>query len=110
FTWSEAADDLRRRLALLRRELSAPWPDVSDAALLADIDAWLGPELSSLATGTPAARIDLTSALRRLLPWPAAVDLDTLVPERLEVPSGSRVRVAYPPVDDPDARPVVAVK
>ncbi|MGM7679480.1 ATP-dependent helicase HrpB [Microbacterium sp. A94] len=110
FTWSEAADGLRRRLALLHRELGSPWPDVSDAALLGTLDSWLASELSTLATGTPAARIDLTSALRRVLPWPAAVDFDALVPERLEVPSGSRVRLTYPPVDDPTARPVVAVK
>lgn len=110
FTWSEAADGLRRRLALLHRELGPPWPDVSDAALLNDLESWLGLELSSLATGTPAARINLATALRRVLPWPAAADLDALVPERLEVPSGSLVRVTYPPVDDPTARPVVAVK
>ncbi|MGO2683381.1 MAG: ATP-dependent helicase HrpB [Microbacterium sp.] len=110
FTWSDAADDLRRRLALLHRELDAPWPDVSDAGLLDDLQGWLGPELDALATGTPARRIDLAPALRRLLPWPAATELDSLVPERLEVPSGSRVRIAYPPLDDPTAKPVVAVK
>ncbi len=110
FTWSEAADALRRRLALLHRELGSPWPDVSDSALLSTLDFWLGPELSDLAAGTPAARIDLAPALQRVLPWPAAVDLDALVPERLEVPSGSQVRLSYPPVNDSAARPVVAVK
>ncbi|WP_414684006.1 ATP-dependent helicase HrpB [Microbacterium sp.] len=110
FTWSDAADGLRRRLALLHRELGMPWPDMSDAALLDQLDAWLGPELDALAAGTPAARIDLASALQRLLPWPAAADLGALAPERLEVPSGSRVRIAYPPADDPTGRPVVAVK
>ena len=110
FTWSETADGLRRRLALLHRELGSLWPDVADTALLDALDTWLGPELSALATGTPAARIDLATALRRLLPWPAASDLDALVPERLEVPSGSRIRLTYPPVDDASARPVVAVK
>ncbi|MFJ4173206.1 ATP-dependent helicase HrpB [Microbacterium sp. NPDC089696] len=109
FTWSDSADALRRRLALLRRELGSPWPDVSEAGLLDALDAWLAPELDALASGTPAARIDLTSALRRLLPWPEAARLDELVPERLEVPSGSRVRIDYPAVDDA-ARPVVAVK
>ncbi|MGO1921378.1 MAG: ATP-dependent helicase C-terminal domain-containing protein, partial [Microbacterium sp.] len=87
-----------------------PWPDVSDAALLEHLDSWLGPELDALATGTPAARINLAPTLRRLLPWPAATELDALAPERLEVPSGSRVRIAYPPLDDPTAKPVVAVK
>ncbi|MCT1396065.1 ATP-dependent helicase HrpB [Microbacterium sp. p3-SID338] len=111
FTWSDGADALRRRLALLRRELGDPWPDVSDAGLLASLDAWLAPELDALAAGTPIGRLDLTSALRRLLPWPEAVHLDALVPERLDVPSGSRVRISYPEPDgDPSARPVVAVK
>ena len=110
FIWSDAADELRRRLALLHRELGAPWPDVSDAGLLSALDAWLAPELDALASGTPAARLDLASALRRLLPWPEATRVDELAPDRIEVPSGSRIRISYPPHDDPAARPVVAVK
>ncbi|WP_314645654.1 ATP-dependent helicase HrpB [uncultured Microbacterium sp.] len=110
FTWSASAVDLRNRLALLHREGGNPWPDVSDGALVAALDSWLSPELDALAGGTPAARVDLTSALRRLLPWPEASRFDELVPERLEVPSGSRIRIAYPAPDEPDARPVVAVK
>lgn len=111
FTWPDAADALRRRLALLRREYGTPWPDVSDAGLVDSLDAWLAPELDALASGTPAGRLDVTTALRRLLPWPEAVRLDELVPERLEVPSGSRIRISYPEPDgDPSARPIVAVK
>lgn len=108
--WSGAADLLRRRLALLHRTLGEPWPDVSDAALAARAEEWLGPELRALAGGTPVDRLDVASALRRLLPWPEAVRLDELAPERLPVPSGSRVAITYPPHDDPDARPVVPVK
>ncbi|PRB05817.1 ATP-dependent helicase HrpB [Microbacterium sp. MYb64] len=110
FAWSESADQLRRRLALLNRALGSPWPDMSDTALTAALDDWLGPEIDALATGTPTTRIDLAPALRRLLPWPAATEFETLAPERLEVPSGSRVRIQYPAHDDPTARPVVAVK
>ncbi|WP_136054081.1 ATP-dependent helicase HrpB [Microbacterium sp. K24] len=110
FAWPSSAVELRSRLALLHRELGSPWPDVSDAGLLAALDAWLAPELDALAGGTTVARLDLTSALRRLLPWPEARRLDELAPERLEVPSGSRIRIAYPAPDDADARPVVAVK
>lgn len=110
FSWSASATELRGRLALVHRELGPPWPDVSDVGLLAALDSWLAPELDALASGTPAARLDLTSALRRLLPWPEAARLDDLVPERLEVPSGSRIRIAYPTHDESDARPVVAVK
>ncbi|WP_311259000.1 ATP-dependent helicase HrpB [Microbacterium sp. WCS2018Hpa-9] len=109
-TWSDTAAALRRRLGLLRRELGAPWPDVSDAGLLDALDEWLAPELDALAGGTPAGRISLSSPLRRLLPWPEAARLDELAPERLEVPSGSRIRIDYPEPDDATARPVVAVK
>nr|WP_239528584.1 ATP-dependent helicase HrpB [Microbacterium esteraromaticum] len=110
FTWSDGADELRRRLALLHRELGSPWPDVSDDGLLSRLEEWLDPELAALANGTPAGRIDLAAPLRRLLPWPAATEFDSLAPDRLEVPSGSHIRVSYPPLDDPEARPVVAVK
>jgi ATP-dependent helicase HrpB len=44
-----------------------------------------------------------------LLPWPEASRLDELAPESLKVPSGTRVRIDYPDVND-DGRPVVAVK
>ncbi|MDI2033807.1 ATP-dependent helicase HrpB [Paenarthrobacter nitroguajacolicus] len=108
--WSAAADALRRRLALLHRELGAPWPDVTEAGLLARLEEWLAPELEAMATGTASAAINLAEPLRRLLPWPEASRLDALVPERLEVPSGSLVRLDYPDVDDDGGRPVVAVK
>ncbi|HEY8752909.1 MAG TPA: ATP-dependent helicase HrpB, partial [Arthrobacter sp.] len=123
--WSTAAENLRRRLALLRRELGEPWPDVSERALLARLDAWLRPELEALAGGASTNSIDLTDPLRRLLPWPEAARLAELAPEALIVPSGSMVRIDYPEVSDKpgsastasdqagadDAgRPVVAVK
>ncbi|KAA0959988.1 ATP-dependent helicase HrpB [Microbacterium sp. ANT_H45B] len=110
FAWTGGADALRRRLGLLHRELGLPWPDVSDGGLLDALDTWMAPELDALAAGTAVARLDLTSALRRLLPWPEASRLDDLAPERLEVPSGSRIRIDYPELGDPTARPVVAVK
>ncbi|GAB3267724.1 ATP-dependent helicase HrpB [Sinomonas notoginsengisoli] len=113
--WSNAADGLRRRLALVRRELGDPWPDVSEPALLARLDEWLAPEADALARGASVRGVDLAEPLRRLLPWPEAARFDELAPERLEVPSGSRVRIEYPAVEDVDGtgaggRPIVAVK
>lgn len=114
--WSTAADTLRRRLALLHHELGAPWPDVREARLLARLEDWLTPELEQMATGTPVKSINLAEPLRRLLPWPEASRLDSLAPERLQVPSGSRVRIDYPevsekgPEEHDGGRPVVAVK
>ena len=108
--WSTAASSLRRRLAFLHRGLGEPWPDVSDAALLARLEDWLGPELEELAAGKPVSSLDLAQPLRRLLPWPEAARLDELAPEALEVPSGSRIRIDYPEPGDGAAAPVVAVK
>lgn len=102
--WPEAATSLRRRLALLHRTLGDPWPDVSDDALLARLDEWLSVDLRQ-----PSLHgIDLVTALKRILPWPDAGRLGALAPEHLAVPSGSSVRIEYP--EDPEARPVVAVK
>ncbi|MGW3337552.1 ATP-dependent helicase HrpB [Streptomyces sp. NPDC001009] len=106
--WTEQARLLRQRLAFLRARLGEPWPDVSDEALLASVDAWLEPELSRARRRADLGRIDAGQTLARLLPWAGgeAARLDELAPERIAVPSGSRVRVDY---TDPE-RPVLAVK
>ncbi|GAB2709125.1 ATP-dependent helicase HrpB [Kitasatospora kifunensis] len=105
--WPPGAADLRARLAFLHHALGAPWPDVSDRALLAAADQWLEPELSRARRRADLERLDVTSALQRLLPWATgeAGRLDELAPERITVPSGSRIRVDYS-----SERPVLAVK
>ncbi|RLV65882.1 ATP-dependent RNA helicase [Streptomyces sp. CBMAI 2042] len=105
--WTRDSEQFRLRLAFLHRVLGAPWPDVSDDALLADPDGWLEPELSRARRRSDLGRIDAGQALRRLLPWATgeAVRLDELAPERIEVPSGSRIRVEYG-----GEQPVLAVK
>ncbi|MEU6013324.1 ATP-dependent helicase HrpB [Streptomyces sp. NPDC047515] len=105
--WTRESEQLRERLAFLHRESGAPWPDVSDGALLDRAGQWLEPELSRARRRSDLARIDAGQALRRLLPWATgeAARLDELAPERIEVPSGSRIRVEYG-----GAQPVLAVK
>lgn len=107
--WSPSGDLLRRRIALLHRHLGAPWPDVSDDALLGRLDEWLGPEVAEAARTGRLGGISLAAPLRRLLPWQEAGRLDELAPERISVPSGSAVRLDYPAHDD-DAAVVCAVK
>jgi ATP-dependent helicase HrpB len=106
--WSPAADALRQRLAFVRSRLGDPWPDVGDASLHARVDEWLEPELSRARRRADLGRIDAGQALGRLLPWASgeAGRLDELAPERITVPSGSRIRIDYA---DPQ-RPVLAVK
>ncbi|MFE9706439.1 ATP-dependent helicase HrpB [Streptomyces sp. NPDC005930] len=105
---SAEAGLLRKRLAFLRRHLGDPWPDVGDEALLARAHEWLEPELSRARRRADLGRIDAPEALTRLLPWASgeAARLDELAPERIAVPSGSRIRIDY---DNPE-QPVLAVK
>ncbi|GAA1491088.1 ATP-dependent helicase HrpB [Brachybacterium sacelli] len=105
---NDAARALLARLALIHRELGAPWPAMDEATLLAELETWLAPQLS--ARTTRVASLDVAGALRTLLPWPEASELSALAPERLAIPSGSTARIDYPEPDAEDGRPVVAVK
>ncbi|GAA1191393.1 ATP-dependent helicase C-terminal domain-containing protein [Streptomyces rhizosphaericus] len=105
--WSAQATAVRQRMAFLHREVGGAWPDVSDEALLDRADDWLGTELARARGRADLGRVDAGQALARLMPWATgeAVRFEELAPERIEVPSGSRVRVDYGA-----ERPVLAVK
>jgi len=103
-TWTRSAVELRERLAFARAALGDPWPAVSDEALLDRAEEWLS--LGSARRRADLGKLDVTTGLRRLLPWSVAGRLDEVAPERLPVPSGSRVRVDYSDA----AAPVLAVK
>lgn len=103
--WSREATALRHRLVLLHRTLGEPWPAMADAELLARADEWLEPELSTSRSRADLAALDAGDLLRRLIPWQYAARLDDLAPERIEVPTGSRIRVDYS-----DGDPVLAVR
>lgn len=106
--WSAEAAVLRQRLAFLHLHIGDPWPDVSDEALHARVEEWLEPELSRARRRADLGRIDGGQCLTRLLPWASgdATRLDELAPERITVPSGSRIRIDY---GNPE-QPVLAVK
>ena len=103
-SWDEPARRFRDRLGFAHRVLGAPWPDVSAEGLLARADEWLLPHLVDGTRG-----VDLVGALRSLLDWRQVAELDQVVPERLEVPTGSRIKVRYPEVGS-GGSPVLAVK
>ncbi|GAA1807387.1 ATP-dependent helicase HrpB [Luedemannella flava] len=95
--WTAEATRLRQRMDFCHRTLGPPWPDVSDANVIAHVD---------LAATSRLSNVDPERTLRSMLPWPAAERLEHLAPERLPVPTGSLARLDY---SDPQA-PVLAVK
>ncbi|GLW12714.1 ATP-dependent helicase [Microtetraspora sp. NBRC 13810] len=100
-TWTREAVALRERLAFCHRAMGDPWPAMDDLIALAD--RWLEPELSRARRRADLERLDVAGCLRRLVPWHAR--LDAVAPERIEVPTGSRIRVDYS-----GEQPVLAVK
>ncbi|MEQ5857657.1 ATP-dependent helicase HrpB [Halomonas sp. EF61] len=112
----EAAEQLRRRVALLRRTHDPQWPELDDASLMAELEDWLGPHLDGLSRLDQVLALPWERLLRERLPWPLAGKLDELAPRQLALPSGDSAALRYErEVDDGDEHgtrivPVLAAK
>lgn len=100
-TWTQPAAQLRARLAFLRRVIGGEWPDVSDEALLADLERWLAPFLLRARRRSDLERVRVVDALRGMLTPQQLGSIDVLAPTHLQVPSGSHVRLDYTSRDEP---------
>ncbi|MEQ8285997.1 ATP-dependent helicase HrpB [Thalassospira sp.] len=93
--WDKASDGLRERLGFLHRVVGDPWPDVSDAGLLASLESWLAPYLTGMTKRTQLKQINLSEALLAGIDWNQRQELDRLAPTHLQVPTGSNIRIDY---------------
>jgi ATP-dependent helicase HrpB len=103
--WEKGPQTLRRRLAWLHRGLGAPWPDMSDDALVGGLDDWLLPFLSGEAN---LARIDgqtLSNGLMSRVPHDLQRRINDLAPTHFDAPSGSAVPIRYE-----EDQPVLAIR
>lgn len=104
---NDKTERFRARLQFLHSQYSSQdWPDFSDRALLNSLENWLLPMLGNVRNRSELQKIDLYTAFRNRLNWKQLQQLDKLAPERLEVPSGSSIRLQY----SVDKAPVLAVK
>jgi ATP-dependent helicase HrpB len=93
--WTDAAHQLRARVALLRGlEPEAGWPDLSDEALAASRAEWLAPQLHGQSRLAAVDKLDLHAILRGRLDWALAARLDRELPSHLALPGG-RAAVDY---------------
>jgi len=105
-TWTPELRQWQARVALLRqldldKTGQSEWPDLSDEALLVNLEGWLQPYLGKVSRLSHFAALDLSSMLRNQLPWPLPQRLDEWAPAHLAVPSGSHIRLDYsenPPI------------
>ena len=109
--WTEELRQWQARVMLLRRMEGDVWPDVSDAALMADMElhpgtSWLSGWLSGITRRSQFSGIPLDKALHAMLDHASARRLEREAPTHIEVPSGSMVRIDYLP----ESGPVLAVK
>lgn len=93
--WGKEAETLRQRLGWLHRGLGAPWPDMSDAALIDRLDDWLLPFLSGAASFAAIDPGVLSAGLMALVPHELQRKVEALAPTHFDAPSGSHVPIRY---------------
>ena len=95
-----------RRIQFLHVHGCEGFPDCSEQHLLDTLEDWLAPHLDGVSRLDRLACLDYRSIFAAMLPPKAQSTLNSLAPERFEVPSGSRIAIDY---TDP-AAPMVRVK
>ena len=105
--WTPGARTLQGRLQFLHQVRGDPWPDVSDAALLATLDEWLAPLLPGATGRRDLQAIDLTAALRNQVPYAVRRELDRLAPTSFPAADGRSISITY---DDGQPRAAVRVQ
>ncbi len=93
--WSPRLQQLRGRVAFLRRAEGEEWPDLSDRALATTAADWLAPFLESARGLSDVSETLLSDALDALLPWDMRRRLDAEAPTHFETPAGSRIAIDY---------------
>ncbi|BDY11914.1 ATP-dependent helicase HrpB [Hydrogenimonas cancrithermarum] len=104
--WSEKARRLRNRALCVNFTMPGTLPDPDDETLMSTLEKWLLPWLEGAQSLKELQKLDLYGILAVYLGYEGVQKLDRLAPERLEVPSGSKIAVDY---GDPSA-PVLAAR
>lgn len=74
---------------------SEEWPDVSEDALLKNLEEWLSPYLENVSKRSELEKLDMNMVLNSMLGWELQQKLDRLAPKRIEVPSDSMISLHY---------------
>lgn len=94
--WSE--NEIHWQARVLSLKVWRPeeaWPDVSEEKLISSAHEWLSPFLSGMLKAADFSKLNLKQIVATILPWELASKLDVLTPSKLEVPTGSMIKVQY---------------
>ena len=108
--WSKPTRQWRDRVMFLRKAEGEGaqnlWPDLSDAALAAQREAWLTPLLYDKTSLKEISAGELSDALMRLLARELRARLDREAPTHFEAPTGSQLAIDY----EAEQGPTIAVR
>lgn len=105
--WKDGVTHFRAQVMYLRRLLPEDgWPDLSDEALLLSLNEWLTPYLAGITRKAHLERLDMFAIIKGLVPYDLQRQMESLVPSRIEVPSGAHVAIDY----ETDGDPVIRVR
>lgn len=103
--FTTAGLQLRDRIGFLHNRLGAHWPDVSDAALLKELETWFAPFQPGVTSLKAIDRDGLNQGLMSLCGPGAQSEIGRMAPTHFEAPTGSRLPIRYGAEN-----PVVAVR
>jgi len=94
--WDDAQREWQARVLSLRAwRPEENWPDAGDEHLLKTTQEWLAPYLDNVSKRIDLQRLELPTIVMALIPWELTSKLDKLAPTRLQVPSGSFIKLNY---------------
>ena len=94
--WSEKERSLMERISFLHRVMPEDYPDVREEVLMENLTEWLAPFLTEKHNSLESLRGQLLAdAFYNFVGMEKLMLLDKLAPERMEVPSSSRIRIDY---------------
>jgi ATP-dependent helicase HrpB len=86
---------LLTRMTLAHKHFPDEYPEISEAVLLTSLETWLSPFLSEVKNLDQLKRVDLVEPLKNCFNWKLHTALDSLLPKRVRVPSGSNIPISY---------------
>ncbi len=106
--WTDAEIDFQERMMSLRAwRPSEAWPDVRTETLTATPEAWLAPFLAGVRREVELKKLDKGAMLKAMIPWDLQSKFESLAPSRIEVPTGSMIRLRYSGTNEP---PILEVR
>lgn len=100
--WNKGAQNLQQRVLCARLWLpEEEWPDMSEEALQAHLDAWLLPYLNGVHDLKALLKVNLEEALKAYLGWELMQLLDAELPTHWLLPTGRMQGIDYQFGQDP---------